>query len=207
MIHPLFFYPLKCPIPEVSWNKEGLPYETFRYYETKILTKNRDTPPFLFSIKISEVFWNKGGFPYEIFRYCETKTLTKKRDKLALLLSQTICETRNFLKHRRVQIRNFWTLWDKKFVAENSDIPFLCVIFFRYLTFFETEKGSPTKFFGTVRQKNWQKLVKQTLFFYPLKFSKPENFLKHRVVLLRNVSVRWDKTVSTNRDTRPLSYP
>ena len=170
VIHPLFFYPLKFAIPEVSWNK--------------------------------------GGFPYEIFRYCETKTLTKIRDKLALLLSQTICETRKFLKHRLLQIRNFWTLWDKKLVAENSDIPFLCVIFFRYLTFSETEEGSPTKFFATVRQKIWQKLVKQPLFFYPLKISKPEIFLKHRKVLLRNVSVRWDKTVSTeNRDKRPLSHP
>ena len=150
---------------EVSWNKEGLPYEIFRYCETKILTKNRDTPPLLFSIKISEVFWNKGGFPYEIFRYCETKTLTKNRDKLALLLSQTICETRKIPKPRRVQIRNFWTLWDKKLVAENSDIPSLCVIFFRYLTFCETEKGSPTKFFDTVTHQLFDGQLWCPLFF------------------------------------------
>ena len=43
--NPLFSYPLKFPIPEVFWNKGGLPYEIFRYCETKTLTKNCDTTP------------------------------------------------------------------------------------------------------------------------------------------------------------------
>ena len=50
--------------------------------------------------------------------------------------------------------------------------------------------------------------MKQPLFSYPLRFLIPDFFLKHRRVLLRNDSVRWDKTVSTeNRETRPYLIP
>ena len=55
------------------------------------------------------------GLPYEIFRYCETKILIKKSDTSTLLLSIKISDTRNFLKQRRVPLRNFSVLWDKDF--------------------------------------------------------------------------------------------
>ena len=186
--------------------------------------------------------------PLRNFLVLWDKTLSTENIKVSLL-SVSFFGTRFFLKHRGVSQRKFLVPWDKKLSTESSELPFLSVklfesrffsetekgchpkIFgivrhrlwqkncdtppsslihknFRYPKFSETEKDSPTIFFGTVRQKNWQqKLVKQPLFCYPLNFSIPENFLKHRRFLLRNGSVRWDKTVCTeNRDTHPLSY-
>ena len=61
---------------------------------------------------------------------------------------------RNFLKHRRVPQRIFLALWDEKFPTENCDTPHLLSInFYPYKKTSETQKGSPTNFFGTVRQK------------------------------------------------------
>ena len=88
--------------------------------------------PILLSIKISipEVFWNTEGSPYYLFQNCETKTLTKNCETTLSSLIHKNFDTRSFLKHRLVPLRNFWTLWDKKLLGENSYIPFLCVNFF-----------------------------------------------------------------------------
>ena len=100
-------------------------------------------------------------------------------------------------QHRRVPLRNVSVLWDKKFTTENRDIPGIN----------HALKGSPTKFFGTVRQtifdwKSWYSpLFIHKLFRYP-KFSETQ----HRRVPLRNVSVLRDKKSSTkNCDNTLLS--
>ena len=49
-------------------------------------------------------------------------------------------DTRSFLKHRLVPLQNFWTLWDKKLIAENSYIPFLCVNFFHNRLFLKRRR-------------------------------------------------------------------
>ena len=67
-------------------------------------------------------------------------------------------ETRKFLKHRMVHLRNFSVLRDNKFSTKNSDVPSLLHSFihknFRYQKLSETQKGSPTKTFGIVRQQS-----------------------------------------------------
>ena len=66
--------------------------------------------------------------------------------------------------------------------------------FFPFQKLSETQKVSPTKFFGTVRQKNsdgnsWYPPIKQFLFTL-------RNFLKNWKVPLGNFSVLWDKKIS-----------
>ena len=56
-----------------------------------------------------------------MIRYCETKQLWRKIVIHAPLLSLTFFDTRIFLKHRRVPLRNFSALWDKIFSTENRD--------------------------------------------------------------------------------------
>ena len=82
---------------------------------------------------------------------------------------------------------------------------------FRYQNFFETLMGCSRKCFGTVRQ----------LFSYGKTWYSPSPFLIHKLfhkrkisetqhkrVALRNVTVVWERTRSTEiRDKRPLSYP
>ena len=67
---------------------------------------------------IPEVFWNTEGFPYDSSRYCENKTLTKNRDTPASSLIHKSFRYPKILKERRVPLRNFWTQWDKKILAQ-----------------------------------------------------------------------------------------
>ena len=67
--------------------------------------------------------------------------------------------------------------------------------------FFETQKGSPTKFFGTVRQKKIQRKIVISPFLCIQLFD-TRNFLKHWMVPPRNFSALWDKKFWTkSRDT------
>ena len=82
------------------WTTEGFPFETFRYCETKNLTKNRDTTPssfgtvrqklwqksvihqpLLLSTKIFDTrnFWKTDVFPYETFGLSATKNYLHKK--------------------------------------------------------------------------------------------------------------------------------
>ena len=74
------------------------------------------------------------------------------------LLGKKFFVTWNFLKHRSVPLRSFLALWDKKFLKGKRDKPpnplrLVIQKKFRYQKFCETQKFSPTKFFGTVRQR------------------------------------------------------
>ena len=111
------------------------------------------------------------------------------------LLSMKFFDTRNFVKHRRSPLRSFSVLWDNRFSIENRDIPLLGIKFFDTWNFLtqgflyemirywdktsETQKGSSTKFFGTVRQqffyrKSWYSPLIHKIFryqnFLPTKF-------------------------------------
>ena len=93
-----------------------------------------------------------------------------------------------FLKHRRLPLRNFSELWDNKFSTKNRDTrsPFIIHKIFRQQKFYETQKCSPTKFFGTVRQqilewRSWysplrHKIRRHQIFCEAQKFS-PTKFL------------------------------
>ena len=65
----------------------------------------------------------------------------------------------------------------------------------RFQNFFETQKGSPAKSFGTVGQQFFCRKL-----WYPLlgiNFFDTRNFVKHRKVPLRKDSVLWKKTILT----------
>ena len=97
------------------------------------------------------------------------------------------CETKNF-RHKIVILLSSHPSYPK--ISSISE-------------FFETQKGSPTKAFGTVRQQFfcWK-------LWYPLlgiNFFDTRNFVKHSKVPLGKDSVLWNKTLLTeSRGTRPL---
>ena len=77
---------------------------------------------------------------------------------------------------------------------------------FRYPKPCETQKGSSTKGFGTVKQNSFDGKSSYPATLIPLTFLDNRNFLKLGRVSLRTFSVVWDNTISpTNRDPAPLS--
>ena len=96
--------------------------------------------------------------------------------------SLTFSDLKKFLKHRWVHLRNVWVLWDKNFQRKIvKPLHLLCMKIFDWKTS-ETQKGSPTKFFGSESQKNWRGSWCPPPLFTPT-FFKIKNFLKHRRVL------------------------
>ena len=135
-------------IPDFFWNTEGLPYETFRYCETQTLTKNRDTLPSSLIYTIFETrFFSEThkGSPTILFGTVRQKLWQKIVIHTPLLLSIETFDTRIFLKHRPVPLRNFSTLRGKKLMAQKK-ISLFCVKFFETRFFSEIQKGSPRKF-------------------------------------------------------------
>ena len=111
-------------------------------------------------------------------------------------------------------LRNYSVLWDKNFDRKSWYTPSYIIIIhqsFRYPNFSEIQKGLHTRFLGTVGQKNFDGKSWHTLppsFFISLKVFDNRIFLKHRRVLLRNVSVPWDKSNFVgNSWYRPLFKP
>ena len=113
-----------------------------------------------------------------------------------------------FLKHRRVPLRKNSVMWDRSFDKKSWYTPLLSYsksssipeVFCS-----ETQNGSPTKVFGTVRQKLWQKTVIHTLLHFSINVFETRNFLKHRKVPLRHFSLLETKTLTEKRDTPPSS--
>ena len=124
------------------------------------------------------------------------------------LLSIKLFDIWNYWNTKRFLYEVFRHCETKNFGKKNCDIPYPPFIhkFFRYQKFCETQKVSPTKFFGTVKQQIFYR--KTYIPLLGMSFFDNRNFLKHRRVPLRNDSVLWDKTILTeNCDTRFLSYP
>ena len=127
----------------------------------KKFRQNRDAPPPSYAWKFSmkEFFWNTKVFSNEIFRYSETKTSTENRDTPLPPLIQTfsIPEINETLKDstpygnfRHCETKNF----RQKIFKLLPPPPLLSINFFATGNFLkQAQKGSPTKFFGTVRQK------------------------------------------------------
>ena len=101
------------------------------------------------------------------------------RHKIVILLLPIkilIFDTTTFLKHRRIPLRIILILWDKKCPNENRDLPFLCQKF-SIPEISKTLKGSPTKSFGTVSQKEFRQNRDTPLI---QKFSDARTFVKQR---------------------------
>ena len=101
--------------------------------------------------------------------------------------------TRNFLKDSRVHLRTDSVLWDKTILTDNREThSSLIPNTFRYPKPFETQKGSSTKWFGTVRQNNFDGESWKPPPLLSLTIFDNRNFLKHRRAPLRNDSVLRD---------------
>ena len=136
------------------------------------------------NFSIPEVFWNRDVFPYVTTGLCGTKKIAGNRD--IPFLCKNFFHTRFFLKHRRFLLRFFWYC-ETKILTKTCDTNPLLLSYkiFDTRNFSETQKGSSTKFFGTVRQnsfcgKSWYPppLLSLTLF-------DTRSFLKHRRVFQR----------------------
>ena len=78
------------------------------------------------------------GFPYKIFRHCETKNFRKLLTLPPLI--HKIFRYPKLSKNRKVPLRIFSVLWDKKFSVENRDIPLLGIKFFDTRNFLKHTK-------------------------------------------------------------------
>ena len=108
-------------------------------------------PSFAGKFSIPQFFRNTEVFSYELSALWDKNFSTEFSDITFLCIK--FCGTWNFLKHRSVPQRNFSVLCDKKCLTENVILPSLMHIFFRHSKLSHTPKCSPTKFFGTVKQK------------------------------------------------------
>ena len=194
-----------CETKTLTKSRDTPPSSLIRkIFDTRIFLKHRRVPPRkLWALRDEKLLAQKDnilflcveffgnrffsekhkGSPAKVFETVRQKLWHKIVIQPPLLLSIKIFDTRRFLKHRRVPLRNFWTLWDKKLLAQKNDISFLFVNFFDTCFFSETQKGCPTKVFGFVRQKLWQKIVIHAPLLLSIKCFDTRNFLKHRRVL------------------------
>ena len=111
---------------------------------------------------------------------------------------QELFDTRTILEHRRLPLRINLLLWDKNFSTENRYLPLLRSK--KFDTRKKWKKGSSTKCFGNVRQKDAKK---SWYSFYT------ENFWYQYIsetqkVHLRLFLVLWDKEFSTENCDIPL---
>ena len=157
-------------------------------WEKKFSTVNNDNPLLSFKISDTRNFLKDRESPYEFFLYCEKNNFRQIRDtpSYAIFIDPEI------FWNKRVPLRLFSVLWDKKISKESRDIPFLSIKFFdkrmflkkggfpheifwycdkfnfrqnrdtpSYAIFqsrtFLKEKGPPRNFFGTVRQKCFER--------------------------------------------------
>ena len=105
---------------------------------------------------IHQIFFPTSNFlkhrmvPWRSFFGPVRETKFRQNREASPLLCLKLFDTRNLSKHRSLS-----ALRDEKISTENHDFPPSYPKFFRYRKFCETKKGSPSKFFGTVRQQSF----------------------------------------------------
>ena len=177
-------------------------------------TDNRDSRPLSYPVQFSipETFWNT-RFLCKSFWQCETKVFRRKILILALppSLSINFFTSESFLKHstegllyemfRNCETKQFW--WKNVITT-----PSLILYMFRYQKLSETKKCSPTKFSALWDEIfSTEKLIRPppTLIHELIRYLNISE-RQHRKVPLPNVTLLWNKTISTeNRDSRPVS--
>ena len=114
-------------------SREGFPYEIFRHCETKNFQRKILILPN--PLSYSNFFGtrnqcNSKEFPYGKFRHYETENF---RRKILILPPPRYPWTFSLpeiseAQQRRVPLRNFSALWDKKISSENHDTPSLLLL-------------------------------------------------------------------------------
>ena len=168
-----------------------------KFFDTRTSLQHRSVPRRKFLVLCDKNIWNRISWftpsmlklcrypnlvkhwmvPPPKFRYRATKKDRQNRDSPNIqkfLTAERFWNTEGSPK-------TFLVMWDKKIETDFRDLPLLCQNF-SIPGINETIKGSPTKSFGTV----WQKEVRQnrdTLLIH--KNPDTRTFLKHRRVALR----------------------
>ena len=139
--------------------------------------------PYIFSRP--EFFWStdQKGFSTNFFGKVRQKSFDTKSWHNSL--KPKIFRYPKLMTHWWVPIRNFSALSDKKNPTKNRDTPFrppLIHRLFRYQKFCKAKNGSSTNFFGTVRQKKFDRKSRYSLQppLFSIYFFETRNFLKHR---------------------------
>ena len=120
---------------------------------------------------IQKNFWypkfseTKEGSPTKLFSTVRQRLWQKVVIHPPRLLSITFFDTRNFLKHRKVPLRHFSILWDKKF-DRNTPRSSLIHKFFPYPKFsFLKARMVPLRKFSVLWDKNYEEKPWYTPFF------------------------------------------
>ena len=183
------------------WSEEVFPNEIFQYCETKKLMENRDAHPVSYPKKhfsISKSFWSTIGFLYKMFQYCETSAERRNFSGESWYTSPSYARKISILKicwNKKVFLYEMLRYCEPKTLTRIlMPTPFLVLNFFRYRKFSEQQKGSLTKFFGTVEQNMFTENPDSP---NPLMHEKFLNqfFSETMKASLRNVSIQWDKNV------------
>ena len=139
------------------WNTERSLYGNFRYYETKKVDGESWCPPTLFSLTffdIKIISETQKGSSMKCFGTVSQKNWRGSWCPPPLFTS-TFFKIKNFLKRRRVPLRNVSLLGNKHF---RSTVviprPFLSSSFSPSGKLSETQKGSLTNSFGIVKQNS-----------------------------------------------------
>ena len=199
LIHIFFRY------RNFSWTQHRrVPLQSFSVLRDKrISTENFDTPPFLsINLFVTGNFLKHStkGFPCKVFRHCETKKFRRKILILPLLIHKLI---RNWklseTQHKRVPLRIFSALWDKKLPKENLDTSpsLLSIIFFATRNFLKhSTEGFPCKVFRHRETKKIRRKILILLPFLSILFFRYRNisWTQHRRIPLWSYSVLRDKS-------------
>ena len=116
--------------------------------------QNHDAPLLSYAWKFSkkDFFLDHKVFFKEKFRYSATKTLTENC-YTSLLSIKCFSLPQIFWNTEWFPGEVFSVLWEKKVFEKTWGFPPLLLETFRYQNSFETQKGSPMKFIGTLRKR------------------------------------------------------
>ena len=139
-------------------NEEVFPNEVFQYCETKKRRRISWCPPrFLFRTLFDlKKFLKHNSVPLRNVSVLWDFSGEKNFQRTVMIHLALLCpknfDINKFLKHKRVPLRNASVLWAKKTDEDPDAHPLSFFEVFRYQKFSETQKGSSTKRFGTVKQ-------------------------------------------------------
>ena len=129
-------------------------------WHIKISTENRDMPPLIHKFfSIPENFRKTEGFLYKSFRFGPVKQKVPTKPWCPPPSYAWKFSIKEFFWNTRVFSNEIFRYSETKTSTENCDTPPPLMQTFSIPEIFATVKDSPTKFFGTVRQKKFRRKV------------------------------------------------